>query len=135
MAESEVAVEINSYNDVILGVSGKDHPISIYLENSVPITISTDDEGVSRINLTHEYQRAVETFDLGYETIKTVSRNALQYSFLSGRALFQNTMDGSLNNECRKGLPHLEDRSNCSDFILQSEKALMQWQLEKFHHL
>jgi len=41
-------------------------------------------------------------------------------------------MDGSLHNECRKGLPQdLEDRSNCSDFILQSEKALMQWQLEK----
>ena len=133
MAEGEVAVEINlTSNDVILGVSGKDHPISIYLENSVPITISTDDEGVSRINLTHEYQRAVETFDLGYETIKTISRNALQYSFLPGRSLFQNTMDVSLDNECRKGLPQdLEDRSNCSDFILQSEKALMQWQLEK----
>ena len=119
-------------NDVILGISGEDHPISIYLENAVPITISTDDEGVSRINLTHEYQRAVETFDLSYESIKTISRNAIQYSFLPGKTLFQNTIDGSFNSECRKGLPQdLKDRSTCSSFILQSEKALAQWQLEK----
>ena len=133
MATDDVAVEINlTSNDVILGVSGEDHPISIYLENAVPITISTDDEGVSRINLTHEYQRAVETFDLSYETIKTISRNAVQYSFLPGKTLFQNTIDGSFNSECRKGLPQdLKDRSTCSSFILQSEKALAQWQLEK----
>ena len=133
MATDDVAVEINlTSNDVILGVSGEDHPISIYLENAVPITISTDDEGVSRINLTHEYQRAVETFDLSYETIKTISRNAVQYSFLPGKALFQNTIDGSLNTECRKGLPQdLKDRSTCSSFILQSETALAQWPLEQ----
>ena len=133
MATDDVAVEINlTSNDVILGVSGEDHPISIYLENAVPITISTDDEGVSRINLTHEYQRAVEIFDLSYESIKTISRNAVQYSFLPGKTLFQNTIDGSFNSECRKGLPQdLKDRSTCSSFILQSEKALAQWQLEK----
>ena len=50
MRQREVAVEINlTSNEVILGVSGENHPINIYLEEDVPITISTDDEGVSEL--------------------------------------------------------------------------------------
>src|ERR1700719_2865404 len=49
-------VEISlSSNDVILGVSGKDHPLPIYRKFHVPVALSTYHEGVSRINLTHEY--------------------------------------------------------------------------------
>jgi len=43
-------VEINiTSNDLILGVSGKNHPLPIYRESGVPVALSTDDEGVSRI--------------------------------------------------------------------------------------
>jgi hypothetical protein len=84
MASRQILVEINlTSNDVILGVSGAQHPFDMYRHYSVPLALSTDDEGVSRIDLTHEYQRAVETYDVTYFELKEFSRNALEYSFLS----------------------------------------------------
>jgi len=60
MAEKHVMVEINlTSNDVILGVKGKDHPLASYRAAHVPVALSTDDEGVSRIDITNEYERAV----------------------------------------------------------------------------
>jgi adenosine deaminase len=65
MATRHVMVEINlTSNALILGVSGKSHPLPIYRESGVPLALSTDDEGVSRINLTHEYVQAVQTYGL-----------------------------------------------------------------------
>ena len=56
MAERHILVEINlTSNDVILGIKGKDHPLPLYRKYGVPVALSTDDEGVSRIDLTHEY--------------------------------------------------------------------------------
>jgi hypothetical protein len=45
------------------------------------MTLSTDDEGVSRIDLTHEYVRAVETYVLGYTDLQELVRNSLEYGF------------------------------------------------------
>src|SRR6266481_5998049 len=71
MAAKHVTVEISlTSNDVILGVNGKDHPFSLYRMFGVPVALSTDDEGVSRIDLTHEYVRAVQTYDLHYADLK-----------------------------------------------------------------
>ena len=86
MAARDVAVEINlTSNDVILGVTGDDHPFEIYRAYGVPVLLSTDDEGVSRIDLTHEYARAVETYDLTYAEVKTLSYNSLRYAFADER--------------------------------------------------
>ena len=86
MAARDVAVEINlTSNDVILGVVGNDHPFEIYRAHGVPVLLSTDDEGVSRIDLTHEYARAVETYDLTYADVKALSFNSLRYAFAENR--------------------------------------------------
>jgi adenosine deaminase len=83
MRTRPVAVEINlTSNDVILGVRGKNHPLPAYLAASVPVVISSDDAGVSRIDLTNEYFRAVRDYDLGYDTLKAIAGNALRYAFL-----------------------------------------------------
>ena len=56
MADKGVLVETNlTSNKVILGVEGKTHPFATYRKFGVPVALSTDDEGVSRIDLTHEY--------------------------------------------------------------------------------
>src|SRR5215472_12541219 len=56
MAARNVLVEINlTSNDVILGVSGEDHPFPVYLKSGVPVALATDDAGVSRSDMTHEY--------------------------------------------------------------------------------
>ncbi len=76
-------VEINlTSNDVILGVKGSDHPMALYREYGVPMALSTDDEGVSRIDLTHEYMRAVTDQGLSYFDLKKMSLNGLRHAFL-----------------------------------------------------
>ncbi len=83
MARYGVAVEINlTSNDVILGVKGKDHPLPLYLAAGVPVTLSSDDLGVSRADLTEEYVRAADEYGLTYSQLKQISRNTLTYSFL-----------------------------------------------------
>ena len=84
MRARPVAVEINlTSNDVILGVRGADHPLPTYLAAGVPVVLSTDDAGVSRIDLTNEYFRAAHEHDLGYRTLKAIARNALVHAFLA----------------------------------------------------
>ena len=86
MRARPVVVEINlSSNDIILGVRGKDHPLPTYLAAGVPVVLSTDDAGVSRINLANEYFRAARDYGLSYRTLKAIARNALIHSFLDER--------------------------------------------------
>src|SRR4029077_8554530 len=88
MARNHVMVEISlTSNDVILGVSGKDHPFSIYRMFKVPMSLATDDEGVSRINLTNESFRAVQTYALKYPDLKQLVRTSIEHSFLPGASL------------------------------------------------
>ncbi|HEX4577275.1 MAG TPA: adenosine deaminase, partial [Edaphobacter sp.] len=75
MASRHIMVEINlTSNDVILGVTAPWHPLPVYLAAGVPVALSTDDEGVSRINLTNEYTRAAMDFNLSYLDLKTSAR-------------------------------------------------------------
>ena len=72
MAQKHVMVEINlSSNEGILGVEGDEHPFPIYRLAHVPVALSTDDEGVSRIDITHEYVRAAIDYHLSYADLKT----------------------------------------------------------------
>ena len=133
MAEDEIMVEINlTSNDVILGIKYPYHPFELYMEYGVPMALSTDDEGVSRIDLTHEYQLATQTFDLNYARLRALSRNALQYNFLPGAALFEDTFAGEMVDPCA-GESAADDQVSvdCQVFLDKNEKAALQWDLEK----
>jgi adenosine deaminase len=128
MAEKHVMVEINlTSNDVILGITGKQHPVTAYLAAHVPIALSTDDEGVSRIDLTHEYVRAVEEFGLGYLDLKRSARTSIEHSFLPGTDLWAvEDSFTTVNAACAIPLS-----GECRDFLTKSEKAQQQWNLEQ----
>ena len=131
MADQQILVEINlSSNDIILGVAGDEHPFHLYRQYGVPLALSTDDEGVFRIDLTHEYQRAVVDYDLGYADLLWLSRNALAYSYLPGENLFTDVTEGRRVKACRKDQPGAAPSDNCGAFLDNSEKARLQWQLE-----
>jgi adenosine deaminase/adenosine deaminase CECR1 len=84
MAKKQIPVEVNiTSNRDILGVKGADHPLSIYRSFKVPYVISTDDSGVSRNNLSGEYQLYMATFRPSYEELKNTVFNSIRYSFLS----------------------------------------------------
>src|ERR1700731_919759 len=134
MASNHVMVEINlTSNDVILGVSGKDHPFLLYRMFGVPVALSSDDEGVSRIDLTHEFVRAVQTYDLHYADLKRMVRTSLEHSFLPGGSLWSApdvfTRAVSACSQDSLGTDKFSER--CADFLKSSEKASQQWELER----
>jgi adenosine deaminase len=134
MAAKHVMVEINlSSNDSILGVSGMRHPLPMYRMFGVPVALSTDDEGVSRIDLTNEYVRAVETYGLKYGELKKIVRTGLQHAFLPGKSLWDKPDNFARTAaECAKDIPGSDKPSkSCGDFLRANEKAQQQWELER----
>jgi hypothetical protein len=133
MADRNVLVEIClTSNDLILGVSGDDHPLPIYMNYGVPVTLATDDEGVSRSDLTHEYLRAVESYHLSYADLKRMARQSLEHSFLPGASLWTDTkLVFRMTPACVADAPGAEKPSaTCQQFLTANERARMQWQLE-----
>ncbi len=95
MREEKIAVEIClSSNEGILGIRGREHPFMLYKRAGVPMVLCTDDEGISRGNLTMEFVKAATWFDLSYEELKRLAFNSIEYSFLPGDSLF---VDGDHN--------------------------------------
>ena len=134
MAKNHVMVEINlTSNDMILGVSGGGHPFPIYRAYGVPVALSTDDEGVSRIDLTHEFVRAVETYDLRYDDLKEMVRDSIEHAFLPGESLWDKPEDfGHPVSACAKDTLGVDKSSaRCGDFLKKNEKAQEQWELER----
>jgi adenosine deaminase len=124
MARDKVAVEINlTSNDVILGVKGADHPLALYRKAGVPVVLSTDDEGVSRIDMTNEYLRGATEQGLRYQDLKAMARASLTYSFLPGASLWAS--DRTPVAACGKA------GAACDRFLAGSPKATAQWRLER----
>jgi adenosine deaminase len=133
MAERNVLVEINlTSNDQILGISGDDHPLPIYMKNGVPVAICTDDEGVARSDMTHEYLRAVEAYRLPYAQLKRMTRQSLEHSFLTGESLWASTKSTlRAVAACAADSTGAEKPSGlCAKFLAANERAREQWRLE-----
>lgn len=133
MADRHVMVEVNlTSNDAILGVTTNRHSFPEYRAAGVPVALSTDDEGVSRIDLTHEYVRAAVDFGLGYGDLKRSARTSMEHAFLPGASLWEAADDFSkVNAACAKEELGAEPAGGgCLEFLRGSERAAQQWQLE-----
>ena len=135
MRKRDVLVEIClTSNDVILGVEGAQHPITAYRRMGVPVALATDDAGVSRIDLSHEFMRATTTYGLTYHDLKELARNSLSYSFLPGSSLWRARGSGgaiSMVSACAGDVPGAAIPSQeCARFLTSSAKAREQWRLE-----
>jgi adenosine deaminase len=133
MAKKQVLVEIClTSNDAILGVTGNQHPLPMYLRFGVPVALATDDPGVARSTMTHEYQRAVETYALSYPELKKMARASLAYSFLPGASMWSNVAKAQKAPACVRDVPKSAKRSPaCDRLISESEKARAEWELEE----
>ena len=139
MAAKRIMVEINlTSNDVILNIKGADHPLPMYRKYKVPVALSTDDEGVSRIDLTNEYVRAVATYHFTYTDLKQMVRTGLEHNFLPGESLWQQPSQKTPGDTftkpvtaCAGQLGKEEATGKCADFLKGSEKARQQFQLER----
>ena len=134
MAAKHVMVEINlTSNDVILGVKGKEHPLPLYRQFGVPVALSTDDEGVSRIDLTNEYVRAVETYGFTYADLKKMARTSLEHAFLPGKSMWasEDVFTRAVGVCGKDSVGNDKPSKGCADFLKTSEKAQQQWELER----
>lgn len=89
MSTNGIAVEINLFsNEFILKVKDDHHPLMLYKQFNVPIVISTDDAGVLRSNLIHQYVLLATRYKaLSYSDIKQMVFNSIKYSFIEEEPL------------------------------------------------
>lgn len=123
-----------SSNDQILEVSGTNHPLSEYLKKGVPVALATDDQGVSRSSMAGEFARGAVDQKLTYRQLKTMARNSLEHAFLPGASVWTSVSDATAVAACaRTATMGLGDTPNatCKPFLDASERAAMQWELER----
>lgn len=134
LASKHVMIEINlTSNDGILGVKGKEHPLHAYMAAHVPVALSTDDEGVSRIDLTHEYVKGAEEQDLSYLDLKRMARTSLEHAFFAGEGLWA-TPDDFTQRKAACAAPITPDskpNATCDAFLKANERAEEQYELER----
>jgi adenosine deaminase len=83
MRKDDIPVEINlTSNAFINGIEGANHPVTLYRKYGVPYVISTDDAGVTRHTLSHEYVLFASRYKPDYAEMKKTSYNSIRYAFL-----------------------------------------------------
>lgn len=118
-------------NCQILEVCGpEEHPLPAYLAMGVPVALATDDPGVSRSDLTADYQFAAQDYGFNYSELKASARNALHHAFIDGDSLWRG--DRRPHPACSEeptapGGPSAE----CAGFLNSSDKAALQWEHEQ----
>jgi adenosine deaminase len=134
MARKHVMVEINlTSNEGILAIKGAEHPFPLYRAAHVPVALSTDDEGISRTEITHEYVRAALDYHLRYTDLKQLARTGMEHSFLPGQSLwaapdgFTASVAACHVQALGLGAPSM----SCKGFLDSSQKAAAQWELER----
>jgi hypothetical protein len=131
LADRHIAVEIAlTSNRLILGVAGMQHPFPVYRHFNVPLVITTDDEGVSRTDMTNELVIAVTSYGLTYSDVISLQRNSLEYSFLPGQSLWEETGNWRLALPCRSS-PKDQPSSACLTLLKSSKKAEFEWNYER----
>jgi len=132
MRERGVLVEIClTSNALILGVQGNAHPLRTYLEQGIPVALATDDEGVSRIDISNEYLKAMVEHNVSYTQLKKMSRDSLTYSFLPGASIWADPSAASIVSACEAD--HRAEQltsTSCKQLLANSPKANRQWLLE-----
>lgn len=132
MTRDNIAVEVNQTSNEGFGVAGSYHPIGLYIAAGVPVTIATDNTGMSRLDLSNEYMRAAYEHKLSYKQLKYIARTGMQVTFLPGDSIWENKQIGTLVPACGQDRPGSDSPSApCKAFLAGSEKARMQWRHEQ----
>jgi hypothetical protein len=132
MAQKPVMVEIClTSNATILGISGTQHPLHEYMDKGVPVALATDDEGVSRSDMSHEYLRGIQDQNLSYLDLKRMARNSLEYSFIQGASLWGDRKTFEPAKQCGEIKTGAAITQACRTYASGSKKAALQLKLEE----
>jgi adenosine deaminase len=80
-----IPIEINLSSNLRLGVveSLKKHPFLKQLRLGLPVSLSTDDEGIFEIDINHECEIAISETDVNYTEMKKMAWNSILTSFVN----------------------------------------------------
>ena len=132
LARRDVMIEIClTSNASILDVEGHRHPLREYIRAGVPVALATDDEGVSRSDMTQEFLRGALDQELSYAQLKKMARTSLEHAFISGASLWSDARNFTPVKECMADLsrPRMPSQ-RCQAFLRTNEKASLEWMLE-----
>lgn len=82
-ARLHIPIEINLSSNLRLGVTKnmKTHPFLKELRLGLPVSLSTDDEGIFDIDINHECEIAIAETDVNYTEMKKMAFNSILTSF------------------------------------------------------
>ena len=131
MARDKVMVEVNlSSNRSILAVGPDRHPFRWLTSKGVPVSLSTDDPGITRTTLSEEYALAA-SYGASYTDLVTSARNAIAFSFLAGEGLWTDPdVYRAPAAACAGQIGRDTPAGACAALIAASDKAREQWRYE-----
>jgi adenosine deaminase len=94
------------------------------------VALATDDPGVSRGDITQEFQRAAETYHLKYQDLKKFARASLEYSFLPGESLWKSRRSYEMKSACAGVESMSSSRPACEQLLKNNPKAEAELKLE-----
>ncbi|MGY3076934.1 hypothetical protein ACVWZZ_003305 [Bradyrhizobium sp. LM6.10] len=80
--------------------------------------------------MTNELVTAVTSYRLTYSDVISLERNSLEYSFLPGRSLWEDTTKWRLASPCRES-PKDRPSSACAALLQSNKKAELEWRYER----
>lgn len=75
----------------------QEHPLKMYFDTGIMVTLNSDDPGIFGTSLGREYQLAQDAFGLTNEQLREIARNSFEASFLPAekKLAFLNAIDGT----------------------------------------
>lgn len=127
---------------VTTGVKPKKNPIFLILQSEIPVTLNSDDEGLTFSNLSREFLKAYKC-GISYKDITIMIRSSLHYSFLPGESIYtKNWLEeahkfgvrrGDIFNDLFQEMhdPKWKPSKEAIEFLRASRKAQVQFIHEK----
>ena len=80
---NKIPVEVNLVSNLRLGAVQRlsEHPFLSYLRLGIPVSLSTDDEGILETDIDNECRQAIAHTDITYAELKLMSLNSISSSF------------------------------------------------------
>jgi adenosine deaminase CECR1 len=81
----DIAIEVCPISNQLLGFVAdlRTHPAAHYINDNIPIVLSTDDPGIFQSTLTHDFYAAYMAWGLDLKALKQLAMNSLHYSTMT----------------------------------------------------
>lgn len=143
MKANHIGVEVCiSSVKVTTGKTARKNPIFLILQSEIPVTLNSDDEGLTFSNLSREFLKAYKC-GISYKDITIMIRSSLHYSFLPGESILKRDwLEGAHKFGVRRGNifndlfqemhnPKWRPSREAVEFLKSSRKAQVQFIHEK----